>query len=144
MVWYAAHAIMYVKFIVATLSITGFITGNFLLSWNQKKLKKERQGENFTTFMNYFSEEEISENICFQVYRYLQNSDIKLHNFPIRPIDALGTVYGICEEDLDEAVLEIARNCGCQISNINNIREMKPVRTVEDLVRFLMDLQRAI
>lgn len=130
--------------IVATLSLTSFVAGSFLLSWNQKKLKEERQGENFTTFMNYFSEKEISENICFQVYRYLQNSDIKLHDFPVRPTDDLGTVYGICEEDLDEAVLEIARNCGCQISNINNNRELNPVRTVEDLVRFLISFQRVI
>ncbi|MFN7413667.1 MAG: hypothetical protein ACK5RT_07130 [Dolichospermum sp.] len=49
--------------IVATLSLTGFLAGNFLLSWNQKKLKKERQGENFTTFMNYFSEKEVPENV---------------------------------------------------------------------------------
>ncbi|WP_353928952.1 hypothetical protein WJM97_11490 [Okeanomitos corallinicola TIOX110] len=129
---------------VATLSLTGFVAGNFLLSWNQKKLKKERQGENFTTFMTYFSEKEVPENVCFQVYSYLQNSDIKLHDFPIRPTDDLGKVYGICEEDLDEAVLEIARNCGCPILNINNNRELTSVKTVEDLVRFLINFQRVI
>jgi hypothetical protein len=130
--------------IVAALSLTGFVAGSFLFSWNQKKLKEERQGENFTTFMNYFSEEEISENICFQVYRYLQNSDIRFNDFPVHPTDDLGKIYGICEEDLDEAVLEIAKNCECQISNINNNRELNPVRTVEDLVRFLMSFDRTI
>ncbi len=126
--------------IVTTLSLTGFVAGNFLLSWNQKKLKQERQGENFTTFMNHFSAEEISEDICFQVYSYLQDSDIKFHDFPIHPTDDLGKVYGISEEDIDESVLEIARNCSCQISSINNIREMNSVRTVEDLVRFLVGI----
>jgi hypothetical protein len=88
--------------------------------------------------MDYFLGEEIPENICFQVYTYLQSVDINLQDFPIRPTDDLGTVYGICEEDLDEAVLEIARRCDCPMTNISNMRAIK---TVEDLVRLMVNLQ---
>jgi hypothetical protein len=123
---------------VLILTTTSFLSGSFILSWNQKRWKEERQGENFTTFMDYFLGEEIPENICFQIYTYLQSVDINLQDFPIRPTDDLGTVYGICEEDLDEAVLEIARRCDCPMTNISNMRAIK---TVEDLVRLMVNLQ---
>ena len=114
---------------------------NCLIQMNLTNIAKMREGKKFDDFLEYFSRESIPKTICYQVYSYLQNIDSNFNNFPIYPTDNLGLVYGICDEDLDEMVLELIDLLGYQIPTRNILRQMKPVKTVEDLIKFLASLQ---
>ena len=109
---------------------------------NQRKIAKNREGKKFNDFMENFSGEEIPEIICFQVYSYLQNIDTSFNDFPIYPTDELGSMYGICHEDLDETIFELIDLLGYQLPDRNILRRMRPVKTVKDLVQFLVSLQQ--
>ncbi len=51
-------------------------------------------------------------------------------------------VYRIWDEDLDDAVLELAHKCGLKKPTTEAVKDLPPVCNVEDLVRLLAQLSR--
>jgi hypothetical protein len=56
--------------------------------------------------------------------------------FPVRPSDVIADVYGMVGEDLDEAIVDLLRECGCR-EPTTAAAALSPVDTVEDVVMFL-------
>lgn len=108
--------------------------------WKQKSLKKRRKGQNIITFIEYFSSEAICESIYIEVYRYLQKHTW-FSDFPVHPKDEIATVYGICDEDFVDTIVELAGICKRQLPSEEVENEnLIPILTVEDLVKFLSSL----
>jgi hypothetical protein len=57
--------------------------------------------------------------------------------FPVRADDDIGRVYGMVDEDLEEAVLGVVAACGRWLPPGEELRRIGPVVTVGDFVRFV-------
>jgi hypothetical protein len=86
-------------------------------------------------FINYFIKKGISEALVHSVYKYLQNW-MSFYEFPVRPQDKIAVIYGICEEDLDDLIIEIAKINNYDVPKDTNYWG-RPIITVEDLIRFI-------
>ena len=111
-----------------------FLAGNGLLRYREHRLAKARTGQGFDEFVAYFSGEDIPLYKLREVYDYFQNWQ-SVKDFPVLPTDDLYKVYGICDEDLDDAVIELASRCHVKLPA--TFDGVEPVRTVADVVRLL-------
>ena len=102
-------------------------------------MARERGTYSLDQFLDHFSTETIPERILLEVYRYFQNLQTA-RDFPVHPADDLYKVYGVWNEDLDDAVIELARKCGCKTPTNENVAGINAVQTIEDLVRLLARL----
>ena len=102
-----------------------------------KQLAKARSGMGFDDFAAYFSGEQIPRDKLFAVYTHLQKWQT-VENFPVLATDDLYKIYGLCEEDLDSAVMELAVKWRVFVPADFEVTE--PVYTVADLVRLLAQL----
>ena len=91
-------------------------------------------------FEEHFRRAGVPARIAREVYLLLRDGSF-LGRAEVRPGDELYKVYGLCEEDLDDAVLELARRCGCRRPTTQDVSGLPPVRTVEDLVRLIFYLK---
>ncbi len=111
----------------------------------QKSLKKKRSGQDITTFIEYFSGETICKSICIEVYHSLQKHTW-FRDFPVHPKDDIAKIYGICEEDFVDAIVELAEMCNRQLPSDEEIENgnVTTILLVEDLVRFLSSLDKIV
>jgi hypothetical protein len=117
--------------------VVTFFAGNFLLRRRERKLAESRRGQGFDDFSGYFSGENIPRNKLHHVYDFFQSWQ-SVKNFPVRPSDDLYKVYGIVDDDVDDAVIELAdRWCAKLPPTFEGLR---PVRTVADVVHLLNQL----
>ena len=111
-----------------------FLAGTGLLRYREHRLAKARTGQGFDEFVVYFSGEDIPLYKLREVYDYFQNWQ-SVKDFPVLPTDDLYKVYGICDEDLDDAVIELASRCRVRLPA--TFDGLEPVRTIADVVRLL-------
>jgi hypothetical protein len=102
----------------------------------EERMARERGTYSFDQFLNHFSTEAVPERIMLEVYRYFQDLQTT-KDFPVHPTDHLYEVYGVWNEDLDDAVIELARRCGCRTPTNDNVKGVNRVQSIEDLVRLL-------
>jgi hypothetical protein len=123
--------------VVWTAASTGF-------KWfKQYRLKRSRKGQDRQGFVRYFVVEGIPEAVTIEVYRYLQKLQM-VKGFPVSPEDNLEQVYGLQDEDLTEAIVEIAQICRVPIPPDNApIWSQAHIFSVEDLIRFIGSLRQA-
>jgi hypothetical protein len=123
--------------VVWTAATTGF-------KWfRQFRLKRSRKGQDRQSFVRYFIVEGIPEPIVIEVYRYLQKQQM-VKGFPVNPEDNLEEVYGLQDEDLSDAIVEIAQTCRVPVPPDNApVWSQAHIFSVEDLVRFVEDLRQA-
>ncbi|MCY7286177.1 MAG: hypothetical protein LH679_22700 [Cyanobacteria bacterium CAN_BIN43] len=114
-----------------TLAATGF-------KWlKQYRLKRSRKGQNRQSFVRYFVVEGIPEALVIEVYRYLQKLQL-VKGFPASPEDNLEQVYGLRDEDLTEAIVDIVKVCRIPIPPENSpLWVQAHIFSVEDLIRFI-------
>lgn len=105
--------------------------------YRAKKLAKIRKGIDFDDFVAYFSGEQIPRDKLFAVYEYLQKWQ-SVADFPVLATDDLCKVYGMCEEDLDYAAIDLAEKWHVVLPA--DFEAVEPVNTVADLVRLLAAL----
>ena len=105
--------------------------------YRAKRLARSRRGMGFDDFVAYFSGEQIPRDKLFAVYEYLQKWQT-VEDFPVAATDDLCKVYGMCEEDLDDAAIELAEKW--RVNLPADYEGVEPVHTVADLVRFLAGL----
>lgn len=132
--WYQVGRVL---LIVAT-AIAAGTTYTFI---KDRRLKNLRKGEGLDSFISYFSREEIPKELLIRVYEFFEDW-MNIKDFPIRPGDSLSKVYGIVNEDLDDAVFKIVKACNYRTPTDEDVKAVPPVKNVEDLVRFLNTLQR--
>jgi len=103
----------------------------------QYQLKRSRKGQNRQSFVRYFVVEGIPEALVIEVYRYLQKLQL-VKGFPVSPEDNLEQVYGLRDEDLTEAIVNIVRLCNIPIPPENSPLWIQAhIFSVEDLIRFI-------
>lgn len=117
--------------------VASFLAGNSLLRYREKKLADSRRGQGFDDFTAYFSGEDIPRNKLRHVYDFFQRWQ-SVKDFPVHPTDDLYKVYGIVEDDVDDAVVELADRWRAKLPP--NFEGLRPVRTVADVVRLLHQL----
>jgi hypothetical protein len=122
--------------VVWTTASTGF-------KWfKQYRLKRSRKGQDRQGFLRYFVVEGIPEAIAIEVYRYLQKLQL-VKGFPVNPEDNLEEIYGLQDEDLTEAIVEIAQICRAPIPPDGSpIWNQAHIYSVEDLIRFIDTLRQ--
>jgi len=79
----------------------------------------------------------VDEDIAMAVFHFLKQWRPK-HTF--RASDDLSRVYGIVDDDLDDAVLELARETGYR-RPLSGKLGVKPVRSASDLAELLHHLR---
>lgn len=107
--------------------------------YRQHQLAKARSGRGFEEFAGYFPAERYPRDKLRVVYEYFQGLQW-VKNFPVDPNDDLSDVYGLADEDLDDAVFELAERYGKKSPTDADIEGQPPVRTVADVVRLLSRL----
>lgn len=114
-----------------TAAATGF-------KWlKQYRLKRSRKGQNRQSFVRYFVVEGIPEALATEVYRYLQKLQL-VKGFPASPEDDLEQVYGLRDENLTEAIVDIVKVCRIPIPPENSpLWVQAHIFSVEDLIRFI-------
>jgi hypothetical protein len=122
--------------VVWTATATGF-------KWlKQYRLKRSRKGQDRQSFVRYFVVEGIPEALAIEVYRYLQKLQM-VKGFPVSPEDDMENIYGLQDEDLTAAILEIAKICRTPIPPENSpLWSQAHVFSVEDLIRFIDSLRQ--
>lgn len=117
--------------VIWTAATTGF-------KWlKQYRLKRNRRGQDRQSFVRYFVVEGIPEALVIEVYRYLQKLQM-VKKFPVSPEDNLQQIYGLQDEDLTEAIVEIAKVCRTPLPPENSpVWIQAYIFSVEDLVRFI-------
>jgi len=106
------------------------------LAFKEERLKAQRKGENMETFFASFSNTQVDERLLREVYQYFQGATLS-KDFPVRYTDNIDKVYGICDDDLDDAILDLANLCGYRTPTTEEVKHLKPIRTIEDLVKLL-------
>lgn len=120
-------------------SLVAVIAVNALLRGRDLKAAASRSPYSQEQFLDYFSNDAVRPDVVREVRRYLQTFQ-GITDFPVRPDDDLYRVYGLCDEDLDDAVIEIAETCGCATPTNEAVEGMAPVQSVEDLIKLLSRL----
>jgi hypothetical protein len=108
-------------------------------SRREERMVRERGAYSQDQFLEHFSTEAIPERILVEIYRYFQSLQ-KTKNFPVHPSDDLYKVYGVWNEDLDDAVVELARRCGCKTPTNETVKGMDRVQSIQDLAKLLSKL----
>lgn len=110
------------------------------------KLKRERAGESFETFLRHFSNDQVSEPLCFIVYHYLQGL-LAIRNFPVLPEDDLSEVYGVGEfmgVGFDDVIEDLSEKLGIEEPSDSEFRliaaEIGSMNKVKDIVRLFSRL----
>ena len=114
--------------------VATFLAGDLWLRHREQKMAKVRSGLGFEDFVAYFSGEDIPLYKLREVYEYFQNWQ-SVKNFPVLPTDDLIKVYGIVDEDLDDAVVELANRWRANLPP--TFEGLGPVRTIADIVHLL-------
>jgi hypothetical protein len=125
--------------VIAVVVVWTIATSSF--KWFQQyRLKSSRTGQDRSTFIRYFVVEGVPEAVSVAVYRYFQKLQW-VNNFPVSPEDNIEQVYGLQDEDLTEAIVEIAQSCRYPIPPESSpIWSQAYIFTIEDLVRFVFSL----
>lgn len=102
-------------------------------------LQKNRlnTGYNEEYIFKYFDDIKVPKIVVEKVIYHVRNL-IKMTNFPVMPNDRLGNVYGLLDDDLDEFVVDITKEFGCdKMPDHELIKVYMPIITVEDLVKLI-------
>lgn len=123
-------------------AILGFVAiilaGSAVLRFRSRLIARGRAGENYETFRSAFISDVVSEEVILAVYKKFQNweSDA-VRGFPVRASDDIGKIYGMVDDDLDDAVLDVLKQLNRNIPSPAETRNMKPVVTVKDFALFV-------
>ncbi|HEY9687552.1 MAG TPA: hypothetical protein V6C52_11295 [Coleofasciculaceae cyanobacterium] len=104
-----------------------------------EELYKQRMTEDYNenAVIKELFERGVSQNVSACVVRYFQDW-LGIRNYPILPNDKICGLYGCCEEDLEEAMLELGKSCAKREPIQADIDAFKrPIETIADLALFL-------
>ncbi len=108
-----------------------------------RRIAKKREGETFRDFANYFAETDVPYDVLKNTYEYFEewNSNSSVV-FPVRSTDSIADVYGIVDEDLQDAVEEILKKSTRHFIKREETLEIPQVETVEDVVLYVASAQK--
>ena len=111
------------------------LIGTFLIKIRTGRLAKKREGETFNDFAAQFQDSDIPVDVLKNSYDYFGKwNSVSSRIFPVRRSDNIADVYGIVDEDLDDAIEEILTMSGHIPSMREGMLERFQIETVGDLV----------
>lgn len=114
-----------------------FIAFSILTDYfRMRRLAEQRKGETFYHFAEHFIGEDIPKEILLNTYNYFYDwsNAIKI---PVRATDSIDEIYGISEEDLDDAIEAILTKSGRRLPTPEELENIPVFTTVEDIVFFV-------
>jgi len=103
-----------------------------------RRIAASRPGENFETFRSSFAADDAPVEILQAVYaKYQEWCSDAVAAFPVRAADDIGHIYGMVDEDLEDAVLEVVTGLSRQLPPAEQLRKVQPVVTVRQFVLFV-------
>ncbi len=105
-----------------------------------RRIAASRVGENFDTFCDAFKNDQVPPDVLRTVYAKFQKwcSDA-VAEFPVRATDNIADVYGMVDEDVDDAMIEVVVETGRELPSSEKSLQMRPVDTVHDFVLFIAE-----
>ena len=101
-------------------AVLGFVAwvvaGTVWIRVRTRRIAASRPGENFDTFHSSFAADDIPAEILQVVYAECQEwcSDA-VAAFPVRAADNISRIYGLVDEDLEYAVLDVVQELDRQL-----------------------------
>ena len=123
-------------------AVLGFVAliaaGTVWIRVRTRRIAASRPGENFDTFHSSFAADDIPAEILQAIYAECQEwcSDA-VAAFPVRAADDISRIYGMVDEDLEYAVLDVVQELDRQLPPAEMLRKVQPVVTVRDFVLFV-------
>ncbi|MEA3188675.1 MAG: hypothetical protein QOD99_2505 [Chthoniobacter sp.] len=116
----------------------GFVFLVFAGTWRirtrTRKIAAARCGESYQDFALHFSRAAVPTEVVEATFAYFRESMADaVSDFPVRPGDDIARIYGIVDEDLDDAAQEILSRC-----HRKPPETFQPAKTVEDLVYYVV------
>ena len=115
----------------------------FIVEWptRRKQLELNRERNAFTSeaFRTHYRNDGIDAGVVDITWHRLR-AEASVDDFRPLPQDDIYQVFRIAEEDLDDLVLELLHAAGARIPSPAETETMVPVRTVDDLVRFVAQM----
>lgn len=100
-----------------------------------RKAGRERPASALPPFLRHFEARGIPPEVAASVFRQLQHwMQAQDRHFAVRPDQDLSQVYGLVPEELDAALVRMARECG---RHFDPRAQHPPLHTVDDLVSTL-------
>ena len=123
-------------FLYVIAALVGLIAFLSIISYiREYAIRRNRKNDKTEDFFGHFVDMGIPRPLVLSVYTYLQKWTA-FDDFPVRPQDDIGKIYGIVGGDHDDLIIEIA-----EINNLiappNSDHWQKPLDTVEDVIRFI-------
>jgi hypothetical protein len=105
-----------------------------------RQIAASRPGENYEVFRSSFEVGEAPPDVLWAVYATFQEwCSETVAEFPVRAADHIGDIYGMVDEDLDDAVLEVLEECGRRLPPDEQLRQIRPIVTIRDFVLFVVE-----
>jgi hypothetical protein len=101
-----------------------------------RRLAEQRKGETFYHLAAHFIGENVSEEVLRNTYEYFYDWSGAV-SVPVRATDNIDEIYGISDEDLDDAVEAILTKSGRRLPSEEEIESFPLFETVEDVVLFV-------
>jgi hypothetical protein len=123
--------------LVFALILCGILAVSMVLVFRARlaRMSAARRGEGFEEFSSQLAGLDLPSSIQRSVFDFLRKR-VRVPDFPVRPADELGRVYGIVEDDVYDAAREIAEGCGKMLPERSD-ENVRSIRTVTDLVRYV-------
>ena len=110
-----------------------------------KRIAASREGENFDTFRSSFDADEVPQDVLLAVYAKFQEwCSGAVAEFPVRGTDHILAVYGMADEDLDDAIVEVIAMTGRRLPPEVQLRRMGPVIIVKDFAFFVAECPKGV
>lgn len=91
-------------------------------------------------FIRIMEEKDVPEEVSRSVYDYLSEMWSNRKDRSVHPYDSLYGSYRIAEEDLEDAVVELSKQCG-GVEPTTELVGHLPLITVTDMVRMILFLR---
>lgn len=119
--------------VLIVLSIAFMMLVDYL---RMRRLAEQRKGETFYHFAAHFIGENVPEEVLRNTYDYFHDWSGAV-SIPVRATDSIDEIYGISDEDLDEAVEAILTKSKRRLPNEEELENLPLFETVEDIVLFV-------
>lgn len=134
------RAVLYVACTVAFIAVVSVIA-NVIQRRRERVLIKERQGYAREDFVAELAGRNVPENISQAAFDYFQGTWTLTKTMPVKPDDNISDVFGLVDEDLEDAILDVAELAGCRKPEKEDFHTYPtPVNTLGDLAVFLSTL----
>lgn len=127
-------------FFAVTVVIVAMVVATVRMHLRLRRIAAVRRhaGENFETFCSELAADSVPDEISFAVYTTFQELCGRVaDDFPVRASDGIYEIYGIIDEDVDDAVMDALAKCGRRFPSEGTLDHSVTLNTVRDVALFI-------